>query len=76
MVMLEIATSSMCAPSTLSIAMPRESSKTQFVIAMFLKSPLDSVPSLIRPVRYDWYSGALRLNVASSRVPSSKFPAR
>jgi hypothetical protein len=32
----------------------------QLVIVMFLKSPFDSVPSLIRPTRPEWYSGALR----------------
>ena len=50
-VMFEIAMSSMCEPSTLSMAMPRESSNTQFVMVIFLKSPFDSVPSLMRPVR-------------------------
>ena len=50
MVMLEIVTSSMIAPSTLSIARPRQSSKTQLEIVMFLKPPLDSVPNLMRPV--------------------------
>ena len=52
-VMFDIATSSMWEPSTLSIAMPMQSSKTQLAMAMFLKSPFDSVPSFIRPMWYD-----------------------
>ena len=42
--------SSSKAPSTLSSANPRQPSKTQFEIVMFLKPPFDSVPHLMRPV--------------------------
>src|SRR5580698_8697385 len=42
--------SSRSAPSTLSSAKPRQPSKTQLEMVMFLKPPFDSVPHLIRPV--------------------------
>ena len=42
--------SSTIAPSTDSSAKPWQLSKTQLEMVMFLKPPLDSVPSLMRPV--------------------------
>src|ERR1039458_7515041 len=50
MVMFETVTSSVCAPSTLSSASPREVSNTMLEMAILRKSPSDSVPILIRPV--------------------------
>jgi hypothetical protein len=73
MVMLETAMSSICAPSTLSIARPRERSNTALEIVMFLKSPPLSVPILMRPVGPS-RSGAcvrVRLYVPSSSEPMS-----
>src|SRR5213076_3264955 len=49
-VMLLIVTSSSNPPSTVSSASPRQYSKTQFEIVIFLNPPLDSVPNLMRPV--------------------------
>ena len=69
-VMLVIATSSISAPSTLSIARPRLYSNTQFEIVTFLKPPLLSVPNLMRPVGPRLYF-TVRLYVPSSSVPSS-----
>ena len=51
MARFEIVTLSITPPSTLSIARPWQSSNRQFVIAIFLNPPFDSVPNLIRPVR-------------------------
>ena len=61
--------SSQTAPSTVSSAKPRQLSKTQFEMVMFLKPPLDSVPNLIRPMGC-LNSGPNRLKVPSSNVPS------
>src|SRR5215469_6790127 len=70
MVMFEMVTSSICAPSTLRIVIPMQPSKTQFEIVMFLKPPFDSVPNLMRPLRSTSEVGGNRLNEASSTAPS------
>jgi hypothetical protein len=49
-VILDMVTSSSKAPSTVSNARPRQYSKTQLVMVIFLKPPLDSVPNFILPV--------------------------
>src|SRR5581483_9762149 len=67
-------TSSITAPSTLSMLNPRQPSKTQLETVMFLKPPLDSVPNLIRPVRGTFASSANFLKLPSSSAPSSKLP--
>ncbi len=57
--------SSTMAPSTDSSAKPWQLSKTQLEMVMFLKPPLVSVPSLMRPVphgpfgRFDWLPRAV-----------------
>src|SRR5215469_10819375 len=72
--MLVMLTSSISAPSTLSIASPLHPSNTQFETVMFLNPPFDSVPNLIRPVRKAFASSASRVHVPSSIRPSSKLP--
>ena len=52
-------TSSSPAPSTVSRARPREHSNRQFVIAIALNPPFDSVPNLIRPVGAGILGGVL-----------------
>ena len=49
--------SSTSAPSSDSRANPWQLSKTQLEMAMLRKPPLDSVPSLMRPVAGQWGSG-------------------
>src|SRR5215469_7323633 len=73
-VIFEMLTSSMTAPSTLKIAKPKHPSKTQFAIVIFLKPPFDSVPNLIRPFRSISALGGKRLKVPSRSEPSSKLP--
>src|SRR5437667_12844028 len=60
--------SSHTAPSTVSSANPRQLSKTQFEMVMFLKPPFDSVPHLILPV------GCLNSAPNRLKLPSSKAP--
>src|SRR5215469_328579 len=74
MVMFEMVTSSISAPSTLRIATPKQPSKTQFEIVMFLNPPFDSVPNLMRPLRSTSEAGGNRLNEPSSTAPSKKLP--
>src|SRR5579863_7408397 len=69
-VMFEMVTSSICAPSTLRMATPKQPSKTQFEMVMFLNPPFDSVPNLMRPLRSTSEVGGKRLNEASSTAPS------
>jgi hypothetical protein len=59
---LLMVTSSSAPPSTVSIASPRERTKTQLEMLMFLKPPFDSVPTLMRPVtpRRSGACGSLR----------------
>jgi hypothetical protein len=52
------------------MAKPWQPSKTQFETVMFLNPPFDSVPNLMRPVRYAFSSDGSNLQVASSSVPS------
>ena len=59
--------------TTLSSAKPRQLSKTQLPMVMFLKPPFDSVPHLIRPVGCPALAST-RLKVPSSIVPSAKPP--
>ena len=59
--------SSTIAPSTDSSAKPWQLSKTQLEMVMFLKPPLDSVPSLMRPVPHVRFG----LMVIGFQVPSS-----
>src|SRR6185312_6259356 len=69
-VMLVIAMSSTCAPSTVSSAKPRQLSKMQLEIVIFLQPPLDSVPHLILPIGARKPIGyCMRLKVPSSNVP-------
>src|ERR1700722_3444367 len=71
MVILLTATSSSGPPSTVSSASPRQLSKTQLLILIFLKPPLDSVPNLIRPVGPSGCNFEIN---TGSHVPSSNMP--
>src|ERR1035441_1782986 len=72
---------SITAPSELSRANPLLPSKTQLEMAIFLKPPLDSVPSLMLPLNSSGkygttldcltLSGDHRFHVPSSMVPNS-----
>src|ERR1017187_5174421 len=67
MVMLDIAMSSICAPSTDSRARPRERSKTTLEMTMLRKSPSDSVPILMRPaLKIAQQDAALRRNLKAA----------
>ena len=61
--------SSSKAPSTLSSAKPRQPSKTQFEMVMFLNPPFDSVPHLMRPVGATLKSAGQRLKRAVQHGP-------
>ena len=63
--------SSTIAPSTDSSAKPRQLSKTQLEMVMFLNPPLVSVPSLMRPVPTRPLGISIFFQVPSSTEPSS-----
>jgi hypothetical protein len=59
--------------STLSSAKPRQLSKKQSPMVMFLKPPFDSVPHLIRPVGCPALASTrLKVHLALSRVRSRR----
>jgi hypothetical protein len=64
--------SSMIPPSTVSSARPRQLSKMQLLMAMFLNPPFDSVPNLMRPVRCQSWSS--ETSGEGLKLPSSSAP--